>query len=260
MAKAFSNGYVYTGQYSRFRKRDHGNSPADIALSQFVVSSQNHDQVGNRVLGERLTSLVSFEACKLAAAAVLLSPCIPLLFMGEEYHENSPFLYFADHSNPELIEGVRKGRMAEFPEAYEAGQAHDPFALKTFMDSKIDWIKRAKPCHSEMLLLYKKLIALRQECPALGHVFRPNLTINEFENSRLITLERWHEGVHTLCIFNFGPLQSVLDGFNAEAWTVLLDTADKLWRGPGPALSQATTHPFSVVLQPWSALVLQRTL
>jgi maltooligosyltrehalose trehalohydrolase len=260
MAKAFSNGYVYTRQYSRFRKRDHGNSPADIALSRFVVSSQNHDQVGNRVLGERLTALVSFEACKLAAAAVLLAPCIPLLFMGEEYNENSPFLYFADHSDPELIEGVRKGRAAEFLEAYESGHAHDPFAPETFTDSKIHWEKRTMPRHSEMLLLYKKLIALRQECSALGHVVRPNLTIKEFENSRLITLKRWHEGVHALCIFNFGPLQSVLDDFNAEAWTLLLDTADKQWLGPGPAQHRSNMLPSSVILQPWSAIVLKRTL
>ena len=260
MAQAFSNGYVYTGKYSSFRKRDHGNSPADIALSRFVVSSQNHDQVGNRVLGERLTALASYEACKLAAAAVLLSPCIPLLFMGEEYHENSPFLYFADHADPDLIEGVRKGRAAEFPEAYEAGHAHDPVALKTFTDSKIDWKKRTQPRHLEMLLLYKKLIALRKECPALGRSFRSKLTVKEFEKSRLIALERWHESVCALCIFNFGPRQSVLDDFSAETWVLLLDTADDQWRGPGRAHSPANAHPFSIVLQPWSAIVLQRTL
>ncbi|MCJ7830813.1 MAG: malto-oligosyltrehalose trehalohydrolase, partial [Desulfobacterales bacterium] len=87
LVKAFDDGFVYTGQYSAFRKRSHGNRSAEIPSRRFVVSSQNHDQVGNRMLGERLGALVPFEALKLAAGMVLLSPYLPLLFMGEEYGE-----------------------------------------------------------------------------------------------------------------------------------------------------------------------------
>ncbi|MFW6055122.1 MAG: malto-oligosyltrehalose trehalohydrolase, partial [Thermodesulfobacteriota bacterium] len=93
LAKSLQQGYAYTWNYSRYRQRHHGNASRDIPGDRFVVFSQNHDQVGNRMLGERLSSLVSFEALKLAAACVLLSPFLPLLFMGEEYGEEAPFLY-----------------------------------------------------------------------------------------------------------------------------------------------------------------------
>lgn len=91
LADAFRQGFVYSGDYSLFRKRRHGNSPKSRPGRQFVVAAQNHDQVGNRMLGERLSQLVDFEALKTAAAAVILSPFIPLLFMGEEYGEKTLF-------------------------------------------------------------------------------------------------------------------------------------------------------------------------
>src|SRR5947207_160336 len=91
-----------------------GNSCRGIPLVHLVVFAENHDQVGNRMMGERLGQLVSFEACKLAAATVLLSPLIPMLFMGDEYGETAPFQYFISHSNPDLVEAVRRGRKEEF--------------------------------------------------------------------------------------------------------------------------------------------------
>ena len=116
LAKSLREGFIYSGQYSRYRSKSHGNSSLDRGADQLVVFSQNHDQVGNRMLGERLSSLVDFESLKLAAGVVLLSPFIPLLFMGEEYGETAPFLYFISHSDPALIEAVRKGRKEEFKE------------------------------------------------------------------------------------------------------------------------------------------------
>jgi maltooligosyltrehalose trehalohydrolase len=114
LAKAFAEGFVYSGAYSPARRRRHGNTSKDLAADRFVVCAQNHDQVGNRLKGDRLSALVSFEGLKLAAAVVLLSPFIPLLFMGEEYGETAPFPYFVSHSDPDLIEVVRRGRRAEF--------------------------------------------------------------------------------------------------------------------------------------------------
>ncbi|MBX6363410.1 MAG: malto-oligosyltrehalose trehalohydrolase, partial [Gemmatimonadetes bacterium] len=113
LARAFRTGFVYTGQYSRYRGRRHGARPVSIPAERFVVFAQNHDQIGNRALAERLSSLVPFEGLKLAAATVLLSPFLPLLFMGEEYGETAPFLYFVSHTDPALIEAVRRGRKAE---------------------------------------------------------------------------------------------------------------------------------------------------
>ena len=107
-----------------------------------MVFSQNHDQVGNRKVGDRLTAVASFEQLKLAAAAVLLSPYVPLLFMGEEYGEKAPFQYFVSHSDPSIIEAVRKGRGDEFSSFEWAGELPDPQSEKTFLDSKLDWESR----------------------------------------------------------------------------------------------------------------------
>ena len=98
LAKAWREGFIYSGEYSPHRRRRHGSSSRDIAPERLVVFAQNHDQIGNRLGGERLSQLVSFEALKLAAGAVLLSPFLPLLFMGEEYGEVAPFWYFVSHS------------------------------------------------------------------------------------------------------------------------------------------------------------------
>src|SRR4029078_5219302 len=96
-----------------YRGRRHGRSSAGVEPDRFVVSAQNHDQVGNRVRGDRLSQVVDFESTKLAAAATLLSPYVPLLFMGEEYGETAPFQYFVSHGDPTLIDAVRKGRREE---------------------------------------------------------------------------------------------------------------------------------------------------
>jgi len=114
LEKAFTEGFVYSSQYSAYRRRRHGNSSCHVPPRQFVVFSQNHDQVGNRLLGERLSTLVSFEALKLVAGMVILSPYIPLLFMGEEWGERAPFQYFTSHSDAALVHAVRRGRQAEF--------------------------------------------------------------------------------------------------------------------------------------------------
>src|SRR3990172_2890134 len=137
LAKAWHQGFVFSGQYSAYRKRRHGNSSLERPDRQFVVFCQNHDQVGNRMLGERLSTLVSFEALKLAAAAVILSPYIPMLFMGEEYGEESPFLYFISHMDKDLINAVREGRKADFRSFQWSGEPPDPQSEDTFNRSKL---------------------------------------------------------------------------------------------------------------------------
>ena len=112
--KAYREGFAYSGEYSKFRRRRHGSSSRDLGADRFVVFAQNHDQVGNRMRGDRLSAAVSFEDLKLAAGIVLLSPYLPLLFMGEEYAESAPFPYFISHSDAALIDAVRRGRQSEF--------------------------------------------------------------------------------------------------------------------------------------------------
>ncbi|RRB04944.1 malto-oligosyltrehalose trehalohydrolase [Larkinella rosea] len=167
LAKAYTDGFVMSGEYTAFRKRKFGASSSGIPGDHFVVFNLNHDQVGNRVGGERLSLLVDFERLKLAAAAVFLSPYVPLLFMGEEYADETPFFYFADHSEENLIQAVKDGRKAEFA-AFNANNEHiDPFQEITFTDSKLRWENRTKGKHRIMLDWHRTLIDLRRTEPAL---------------------------------------------------------------------------------------------
>ncbi len=169
LVQAIQQGFVYTGRYSEFRRRRHGHSSELIVPAQFVVFSQNHDQVGNRADGERLSRQVPLGALKAAAALVLLSPNIPLLFMGEEYGERAPFLYFIDHSDPGLIEAVRKGRREEFAHfGWREEDIPDPYALSTFERSRVH-PGASKDGRAESLLRwYRALIDLRKRLPVLG--------------------------------------------------------------------------------------------
>src|SRR5690606_5683570 len=136
LATCFRDGWCYSGQYSPARKRPHGNSADQCSAKQFVVCSQNHDQIGNRMLGERLITLTDFASAKLAAATVILSPFVPLLFMGEEYGETAPFLYFTSHGDENLVQAVREGRKAEFAEFARHAEPPDPQSRATFEQSR----------------------------------------------------------------------------------------------------------------------------
>ena len=181
LARAMRTGYSYCGQYSPYRQRSHGDDPSEIAAEKFVVCCQNHDQVGNRMLGERLTRLTDLEGQKLAAAAVLLSPFVPMIFMGEELGETAPFLYFVSHGDPQLVEAVRAGRRAEFsdfidaaPSSGDAAAPPDPQAEETFLRSRIDATRDPGPLGE----LYRELIALRRQRPALGRPSKAGLAVH----------------------------------------------------------------------------------
>ena len=167
IAEVFRDPFFYARRYSRFRGRTHGRPAADVPKRRFVVSAQNHDQVGNRAEGDRLSTLVPPEKLRLAAALVLLSPYIPMLFMGEEYGETAPFLYFTDHGDPALIEAVREGRKQEFREIARHGDPPDPQAESTFERSLLCWESRTREPGAALLRLYSDLAALRREEPAL---------------------------------------------------------------------------------------------
>ena len=167
LAKAYTDGFVHSGEYVKFRKRKHGASSAGIPGDKFVVFNLNHDQVGNRAKGERLSLLVNFEQQKLAAAALLLSPYIPLLFMGEDYGEDAPFFYFISHSDEKLIESVREGRKKEFESYKWQSEPPDPQLEKTFNSSRIHWEKRSRKPYKILLEWHKMLISLRQNLSAL---------------------------------------------------------------------------------------------
>jgi maltooligosyltrehalose trehalohydrolase len=166
IAKALSHPYVFDGSYSNFRKRKYGRPAIGLTADRFVVCIQNHDQVGNRMKGDRLGQLVSTGYLKVAAALLITSPFVPLLFQGEEWSASNPFQYFTDHQEPELARAVREGRRNEF--RHQSGdEVPDPQAQQTFERSKLNWQERDRGQHREMLEWYRSLIALRRDVPAL---------------------------------------------------------------------------------------------
>lgn len=221
LAAAYAHGFAFTGQRSRYRRRRHGAPPTGRAPRQFVVFAQNHDQVGNRAVGERLGSLVGPDAVRLAAAAVLLSPFTPLLFMGEEHAERAPFLYFTSHGDPALAEAVRDGRRRECAAAGWAAVPPDPQAEATFA--------RSRPAGGSggdrgVRRLYAELIRLR------GELGSGPARVRQVGADTLLVLRAGHA-----VALHFGSGGVVPLDLPAGRWRRRLDTADVRWGGPGAA-------------------------
>ena len=188
--------------------------------------------MGNRSQGDRLTRLVSFEALKLAAGAVILSPYIPLLFMGEEYAEEAPYLYFVSHTDPELVRATIEGRRLEFGASRSPPDPEDP---NTFLQSKISWQNRQDGRHRVMLEFYRRLIRLRKETSALRHLCKDCLEV--FTRGSLIFLRRWHGTGVVLCIMNFSEILADFSfDLGEREMRKVIDSADTCWMGPGPSM------------------------
>ncbi len=237
LAKAFREGFVYSGEYSAYRKKRHGNSSRNISASRFVVFAQNHDQVGNRMRGDRLSCLVTFEALKLAAGAVILSPFMPLLFMGEEYGETAPFQYFTSHSDPSLVEAVRRGRQEEFAAFGWQGHWPDPQAESSFLDCKLDHTMRSQEPHATLWKFYRELIKLRRDHAALRQLSKQHMSVTALSPKRMLVVRRWSESEDVFIAFNFGTdVNSISAMMPPGDWRVELDSASECWRGPGSLL------------------------
>jgi len=249
LVKAFQEGFVYSGQYSPYRQRRHGISSSEIPAHCLVVFAQNHDQVGNRMKGERLSQLVSFEALKLAAGIVLLSPFIPLLFMGEEYGETAPFPYFVSHSEPELIEAVRKGRREEFAAFRWQGELPDTQGEETFLSAKLNHDLREEGWHRVLLKFYRALIRLRKESPALAYLSKDNIDVRGFEDHKLLFLHRWKEDSEVMAVFNLNDNQvSVALPVPAGRWHKSFDSAGEEWLGKGSNIPEPLDSKGEVAL------------
>jgi maltooligosyltrehalose trehalohydrolase len=239
LAKGWREGFIYTGEYAPYRQRRHGSSSRDIAPHRFVVFAQNHDQVGNRLGGERLSHLVSFEALKLAAGVVLLSPGLPLLFMGEEFGETAPFLYFVSHGDPDLIEAVRQGRKEEFAAFRWLGEPPDPQAEDTFFRSRINHHLRQEGKHQILWEFHRALLQLRQELTILTDLGRKDLEVLAFEKEKVLWVRMKSEQGEAVLICHFGadPLNMALF-WPAGLWEKRLDSGDRSWEGPGSQFPQ----------------------
>ncbi|HET7439779.1 MAG TPA: malto-oligosyltrehalose trehalohydrolase [Terriglobales bacterium] len=240
LAKAFKEGYVYTGEYSQFRQRRHGNSSRDIDAQQLVVFTQNHDQVGNRILGERLSQLISFEALKVSAGLVVLSPFLPLIFMGEEYGEVNPFLYFTSHSDPNLIEAVRRGRKQEFAAFSWSGEPPDPQAESTFVASKLQHERLQQEPHRTLWKFYKELLLLRCSVPALSRLSKDTTAVQAFEEQKVLFLTRCDRQSQVFIVYNLGGQDVRLAcPVPGGKWERLLDSSEPRWRGSGSTLPES---------------------
>lgn len=267
LARALQHGYVYAGEYSQFRRRRHGAPGPDILPHQFVVCAQNHDQVGNRMMGDRLTTGVDPARLRLAAATVLLSPCTPMLFMGEEYGEQRPFPYFVSHSDADLVEAVREGRRSEFASFSWQGEPPDPQAEETFLSAVPDWSARERSGHRQLLALHRRLLQLRGESPAIGSpdaitaevVDADGREIDGDVAEAIIVVRRRMSGQSSLLLLNFsGAAVRPLIQDGSGAWRRVLDTGDMAWGGPGTTTSER--YPDGTIMhvriRPWSAVLL----
>jgi len=168
LPKALAQAWVKDGTWSESRGRTHGRSPEGLHPSSFVVCAQNHDQIGNRAKGERLSMLVSPGRLHVAAALLLTAPFTPMLFQGEEWGASTPFLYFTDHHDPALADAVREGRRAEFASfGWAPEEIPDPQAEATFDASRLDWDELDERSQRALLDWHRHLIALRRRVPAL---------------------------------------------------------------------------------------------
>jgi maltooligosyltrehalose trehalohydrolase len=261
LAKAFRTGFVYEGQYSRHRKQRQGNSAACIKASELVVCSQNHDQVGNRMLGERSAALLDFEALKLSAAAVLLSPFLPLLFMGEEFAEQHPFLYFTSHGDPGLSEAVRDGRRREFAAFAWQGEPADPQSEATFLSSKVHALRDLDSKQRQLRDFYRELIRLRKSVPALREPGKELVETMSSEELKLMVVKRGAAGREIYAMFNFNPRPVPFPATLARGhWKCLLDSAGPRWFGPGSSIPKIveSTKTALLTLAPQSACLFSR--
>jgi len=216
IAKALSDGFVYDGRYSAFRQKIHGNPVKDLDPRKLVVCVQNHDQVGNRAWGDRLSTLTDVEREKIAAVLLILSPNTPLLFMGQEYGEKAPFQYFIDHGDPDLVRAVREGRTREFA-SFGWKEIPAPESEKTFFDSRLTW-KDREGTHAEIWHLYQTLMTLRKE--RLG---RSRLSGVYFDEEKQWLAFEYDEGMKVLVSFLDRPQEIVLP-FHAGVSREILNT------------------------------------
>ena len=191
LAKALEKTFVYDDVYSRFRKRHHGRPAQGLPGHRFLGYIQNHDQVGNRAKGERLGQIVSLGRAKIAAAIVLTSPFIPLLFQGEEFGASTPFQYFTGYEDAEMGRLVSAGRKREFAAfGWKPEEIPDPQDRETFERSKLRWEELAESPHREMLAWYKKLIKLRQRLADLSSGAPGSTRVRYDEQARWLIVER----------------------------------------------------------------------
>ncbi len=190
LRKAIVEGFVYDGRYSVFRRRRHGSSSVDRPGRQFVVFTQNHDQVANALGGKRAAAMLSPGQQKLAAMLLMCAPNLPMLFMGQEFGATTPFVYFTSFHDPELARAVSEGRRKEYAHFPIGERFIDPQSPEAFAVSRLNWEEASRAPHDAMLAFHRELIALRRRLRCLANC-RKDLTRVEYDEARRwIRIER----------------------------------------------------------------------
>ena len=191
LAKSLEQTFVYDGIYSRYRRRIHGRSAGTLSQHKFLGYIQNHDQIGNRAVGDRIVQATGIERAKIAAAIVFVSPFIPMIFQGEEWAASSPFQYFADHDDPELARAVSQGRRKEFAAfGWKPDLLPDPEKPETFQRSKLNWNEASQHEHADMLAWYRDLIYLRRGMPDLNDGEPGHTRVSFAEKAKWLRIDR----------------------------------------------------------------------
>jgi len=252
IVKAMKEGFVYSGEYSPYRKRCHGSPSNDILSEKLVVCLQNHDQVGNRLHGERMASLVPFEALKLAAGAMILSSYIPLIFMGEEYDESAPFTYFMSFYDDKLIEAVRQGRAREFADFGWKEEPVDPWSKETFLKAKLNWQSRLKGESKAILSFYKKLIELRKTIPALSNLNKDSMHIGIHDS--VVSIKRYWQDSSIYILMNFDN-QKLRKSSDFIMGKKIIDSSEENWNGSGTHLPEIINPEEILIINPFQFIV-----
>ena len=255
VAAALRTPFVFDGKYSLHRKRRHGAPAIGIPADRFVVCIQNHDQVGNRALGDRLAAIVGLSKSRLAAALLLLSPYVPLLFMGEEYGETNSFQYFVSHGDPELIKAVREGRRKEFANFGWGDDVPDPQAIETFERSRLDRSRLEMAEHAKLYTLYRDLLRLRRNVPLLRPgSSEPRVAHDERDGWITLELTSAPSGPSLLTLFNMSESERHVPAATNSpvTWRLLLSTEGEMYggRGGAPACLPENGGATSVALVP----------
>ena len=245
IVRAIEEGFVFQGEESVYFGRARGTPSADLPGERFIISVQNHDQVGNRALGDRLSTIVSFEAVKLAAALLFVSPAVPLLFMGEEYGETAPFQYFTSFIDRELSQAVRRGRAAEFSRFAWTRPIPDPDAPSTFVASRLNHALAGAPRHRELYQYYRRWLELRRTHPALGAAHKQRARAILDAAGEVLTVTRSAPtGESIVLTANLTSTPRPLAAPPAGRHR-LLDSAEPRFGGSGPSVPLG---PFQVLL------------
>jgi maltooligosyltrehalose trehalohydrolase len=242
---AITDAYVYVKKPPEFRRRQPNESFRQIPAFKLVVFSQNHDQIGNRLWGDRLASISGYEAAKVAAGLVLLSPYVPLLFMGEEYGETAPFLFFTDYSDKNLANAIREGRRKEFTDFHWTGTVPDPQSIECFVKSKINWEKRGQDVTGKIAAYYKTLLDLRKKVPAFQAGEDRNIKAATMQG-KVLVIERQKDTSNALILANLGKEKQAIQTQFKEGSRKILDSTSPVFAGAGMSLPERSTANMNV--------------